>query len=433
MTEEINPYVEMTRNVTNAAKLVKMNPEIIDILLKPQRETTVHIPVEMDDGSIKVFKGFRIQHNNARGPFKGGIRYWPSVNIDEVKALAAWMTWKCSVVDVPFGGSKGGIIVDPMKCSKMELKRLTEEYTKAIISVIGPYIDIPAPDVGTNAEIMLWIMETYNRLKNNGEKKELAIVTGKPVEHGGSLGRSEATGRGVAIATNEAVQDIGMELKNCSVIVQGFGNVGSIAAKILAEMGARIVGASDVSGGIYDPKGLDVDELIEHVQKHKVLKGFTGVKKELVKGILELECDILVPAALENQITKENAGNIKAKVIVEGANGPTTVDADEILLEKGVLIVPDILANSGGVIVSYFEWLQNIDDEYWSEEIVNRKLNDKICKACSEVLRTSAEYKIDLRTASYLIAIQRVARATRTSHSPIKPMIGDKRVSADAT
>ena len=431
MTKEINPFEEMTRNVTQAAKLAKLNQEMLEILLKPQRETTVHIPIEMDDGSIRVFEGFRIQHNNARGPFKGGIRFWPSVNINEVKALAAWMTWKCSVVDIPFGGSKGGIIVDPMKCSKGELKRLTEEYTKAIVSVIGPYIDIPAPDVGTNAEIMLWIMETYNRLKNNGDKKELAIVTGKPVEHGGSLGRREATGRGVAIATNEAVQHIGMDLKNCSVIVQGFGNVGSTAARILAEMGARIVGVSDVSGGIYNPEGLDIDKLIEHVQKQKVLKGFAGVKEELVKGILELECDILIPAALENQITKENAGNIKAKVIVEGANGPTTVDADRILRERGVLIIPDIVANSGGVIVSYFEWLQNIDDKYWSEDVVNRKLKEKICKACSGVLETSMEYKIDIRTASYLIAIRRVSEAIRNSHSPLKSTMKDSRILAD--
>lgn len=419
MNTKINPYDEMARDVKHAADILGMKNNIIPCLLETQREVTVHMPVRMDDGSIKIFTGYRVQHNNARGPYKGGIRYWPTVDIDEVRALACWMTWKCALVDVPFGGGKGGIIVDPMELSKDELKRLTVEYTKELSLVIGSRIDIPAPDIGTNADVMLWIMETYNSITNNGSARDIAMVTGKPVGNGGSLGRIEATGRGVAICAREAAKQMGMDIRECTVAVQGFGNVASVGAKLLSSMGAKIVGVSDVSGGIYDPNGLDIEELIEHVEKHKVLKGYGNVKKELTNGILEVNCDILVPAALENQITQENAHKVKAKVIVEGANGPTTFCASNILRGNGVFVVPDILANSGGAIVSYFEWLQNIAGRYWSEKEVNEKLEEKIVKAYGNVLEKSLEYDVDFRTASYMIAIDRVVKAMGEVPEPI--------------
>ena len=413
MSKKIKSFDEMANYVKDAIYKLGIETDILPILLKPQRDLTVNLPIKMDDGSLKVFKGYRIQHNNVRGPYKGGIRYWNSVNEDEVKALAAWMTWKCAVVDIPFGGGKGGIIVDPRKLSKNELKRLTEEYIKEICSIIGSHTDIPAPDMGTNADIMLWIMEAYDKFNNNGhhKKKNLAVVTGKPIDHGGSLGRREATGRGVAICAREASKQLGMDIKNCTVAVQGFGNVGSVAAKILYNMGAKIVAVSDISGGIYDPKGINIPRLIKHVETHKIIKGYNGVKKELTKGVLEVNCDILIPAALENQITEENANKIKAKIIVEGANGPTTFCANKILNNKGKLVVPDILANSGGVIVSYFEWLQNLKNKYWSKDRVNRKLEERIVKAYYTVLKMGLDHEVDLRTAAYMIAVREVVNA----------------------
>ncbi len=405
MDKKINPYEEMVRQITAAIDKLGINKDVIEILVKPQREITVNIPVKMDSGSIKVFSGYRVQHNNTRGPYKGGIRFWPSVNIDEVRALAAWMTWKCAVINIPYGGGKGGIIVDPTQLSKDELKRLTQEYVKAISPVIGSQVDIPAPDMGTNSEIMLWAIEAYNKATN---KNDIAAFTGKPVGSGGSLGRSEATGRGVAICAREAAKQLGMEIKDCRVAVQGFGNVGSISAKILAEMGAKIVAVSDITGGIYDPNGLNIKDLLNYVAKNKVLESYKDVKKELVTKVVEADCDILVPAALENQITQENASKITAKIIVEGANGPTTVDANNMLYEKGIAIVPDILANSGGVLVSYFEWLQNLENKYWSESEVNTKLEEKMVKEFYNCLGMSKEHHVDMRTAAYMIAIERV-------------------------
>ncbi len=409
--KNINPYEEMVRDVKEASHRLAIDPKIIEVLLQTQREVTVHLPVRMDNGRIEIFTGFRVQHNNLRGPYKGGIRYWPSVNRDEVRALASWMTWKCAVVDVPFGGGKGGIIVDPRWLSRSELKRLTEEYVKEIYPIIGSQVDIPAPDVGTNAEVMLWIVEMFNRLHTNGRSRDIGVVTGKPVGSGGSLGRVEATGRGVAFCAREAAKQIGKGIEECTVVVQGFGNVGSIAAKLLDEMGATIIGVSDVAGGVVDRDGLDIDRLFAYIEKNGSLAGYTGLKNSMSAGVLVEECDILVPAALENQITQENAHDIKAKIVVEGANGPTTFLANRTLYDRGIIVVPDILANSGGVIVSYFEWLQNLADRYWTEDEVNTKLEDKIVRAYYKVLELSLRHDVDLRTAAYMIALERVNNA----------------------
>jgi len=333
--------------------LLDLKKELREIIMKPNRKVIVNFPVKMDNGNIKMFMGYRVQYNNFRGPYKGGIRYWPTVDLNDVENLAFWMTWKCAVVDIPFGGSKGGIEVDPAKLSKDELKRLTYGYIKAIVPVIGSNVDIPAPDVGTNAETMKWVVESYAELIG---KKDIAVVTGKPVDEGGSLGREQATGRGVAIVTKEIIEKSGMDIENCRVAIQGFGNVASNTAKILSEMGAKIVAVSDIFGGIYDSNGINVQELIDYVKSNQSLKGILELKKELVQGILEVDCDVLIPAAIEDQITEENVSQIKAKIVVEGANGPTTPEADNILYKRGVIVVPDILANAGGVTVSYFEW-----------------------------------------------------------------------------
>jgi len=405
---KINPFEEAVKQIEKVAKRIGINEDIIEQLKHPRRIVIVSVPVRMDDGRIKVFTGYRVQHNMWRGPYKGGIRYHPSVDLDEVKALAMWMTFKTAVVDIPYGGAKGGVVCDPKKLSKGEMERLTRRYTAMIMDEIGPFKDVPAPDMGTDAQTMAWIMDTYSSLKGYAVPE---VVTGKPVELGGSYGREAATGRGVAICAREAAKHLGLKLNNATVAVQGYGNVGFWSAKILHEMGCKIIAVSDSKGGILNLKGLNPDEVKEHKKKTGSVIGFNGTKPISNEEILELECDILIPAAMENVITKDNAHKIKAKIISEGANGPTTLEADEILYNKGVLAIPDILANSGGVTVSYFEWVQNLNRDRWSEEEVNKRLEERMVKAFKEVLEISEREKVSMRTAAYMLAITRVADA----------------------
>ncbi len=405
--KQLTSYEVAQIQFDKAAKLMNLKKGLQEYLKKPNRELVVNFPVKMDNGEIQLFTGYRVQHNDNRGPFKGGVRYHPNVDIDEVRALASWMTWKCAVVNIPFGGAKGGVTCDPSKLSLAELERMTRRYITEIRPIIGPARDIPAPDVNTNEQTMAWMMDTYSMEEGYSIPD---VVTGKPICCGGSLGRREATGRGVMFATKEACLQNKMKLEKCTVAVQGFGNVGSIAAQLIQAEGAKIVAVSDASGGIYNPKGIDVLKAQEHVAKQKSLLGFPGHNKEL--KLLELPVDILIPAALENQITGDNMKNIKAKIIVEGANGPTTPEADEYLTKKGVFIVPDILANAGGVVVSYFEWVQNIQKLFWDEKEVNDRLQHIIHRAYGEVAKIAAEKKTDMRTAAFVLAIGRVAEAT---------------------
>jgi glutamate dehydrogenase/leucine dehydrogenase len=383
-------------------------PSDYETLKHPERELSVSVPIKMDDGSIKVFHGYRVQHSTVRGPAKGGLRYHPAVNEDEVKALAAWMTFKCAVANIPYGGGKGGIQVDPTELSDAELERLTRKFAQAIAPIIGPETDIPAPDVNTNATIMGWFMDAYSAVTGTLTP---AIVTGKPRELGGSLGRPEATGRGVMLNTTYICKKLGIEKEGCTVAVQGMGNVGSVSAKLLYEEGFKIIAVSDVSGGIYNKDGLNIPAIIDYLKvRGKLLSGYEeeGATRITNAELLELETTILIPAALENQINESNAANVKAKIIVEGANGPTTVEGDEILEKNGVIVVPDILANSGGVVVSYFEWLQNLAHFYWTEEEVNSKLAALEKDAFEGVYNISKEKGISLRMGAYLIAIKRV-------------------------
>jgi glutamate dehydrogenase/leucine dehydrogenase len=391
-----------------AAEKLKLDPGIVQLLKHPRRMITVAVPVRMDDGSIKVFTGYRVQHNNWRGPFKGGIRYHPSVDLDEVKALAMWMTWKCAVMDLPYGGGKGGVVCNPKQMSRAELERMTRRFTAMLIDDIGPYKDVPAPDVYTDAQTMAWIVDTYSQMRGHYEP---GVVTGKPVGIGGSLGRDEATGRGVAVCAREAAKEQGLNLKGATVAVQGFGNVGFHAVRILHDWGARIVAASDSQGGIYAPKGFDPNVAATHKQKTGKVQGFAGTREISNEELLELECDILIPAALENVITFKNASNIRARIITEGANGPTTTEADEVLYDKGVLLVPDILANAGGVTVSYFEWLQNLRREYWTLEEVNGRLETMMVKAFRDVHQLSKKEQVSMRTAALMLGVGRVAEA----------------------
>jgi glutamate dehydrogenase (NAD(P)+) len=370
----------------------------------------VSCPVQMDNGEIEVFTGYRVQYNITLGPAKGGIRYHPDVSLDEVTALAAWMTWKCAVAHIPFGGGKGGIVCDPTKMSRRELEALTRRYVAEIIDLIGPEKDVPAPDVNTNDQVMAWVMDTYSMHVGH---TATAVVTGKPIEMGGSLGRREATGRGVMIVTREAAKHLGLDIKNTTVAVQGFGNVGSVSADLLAKAGAKIVAVTDWKGGVYNPKGLDIATLLDYTRDHKTVEGFPGADHLDAEKLWSLDVDILIPAALENQITMENAPKIKAKIITEGANGPTTPDAHKYLHEHGVFVIPDILANSGGVTTSYFEWVQDRYGYFWEEEEVNTRLEKKMCIAWDAVLKTSLKYNVDLRTASYIVAIQRVGTVTK--------------------
>ena len=400
----------MLQEFEEAARILSLDRGIWRILTNPKRQIIVSCPVQMDNGEIIVFTGYRVQYNVTLGPAKGGVRYHPGVNLDEVTALAAWMTWKCAVAHIPFGGAKGGIVCDPSTMSKRELEALTRRYVAEIIDAIGPEKDVPAPDVNTNEQTMAWIMDTYSMHVGH---TETAVVTGKPVEMGGSAGRREATGRGVMIATREAAKHVGFDIKGARVGVQGFGNVGSVSADLLAEIGAKVVAVSDWKGGVYDAAGLDIPALIAHTRANKTVVGFSAAEPLTNDQLFALDLDVLIPAALENQITMANAPGIRAKVIIEGANGPTTPDAHQHLHDRGIFIVPDILANSAGVTTSYFEWVQDRYGYFWTEKEVNERLEAKMVEAFSAVLRTAVQYKVDMRTAAYILAIDRVATVTR--------------------
>jgi glutamate dehydrogenase (NAD(P)+) len=400
----------MLEEFDGAARLLGLDPGIWKVLTHPKRQITVSCPIQMDNGEIEVFTGYRVQYNITLGPAKGGIRYHPGVTLDEVTALAAWMTWKCAVAHVPFGGGKGGIIVDPNRLSRRELEALTRRYVAEIVDAIGPEKDVPAPDVNTNDQIMAWVMDTYSMHVGH---TSTAVVTGKPIEMGGSLGRREATGRGVMIVTREAAKHLKLEIKNATVAVQGFGNVGSVSADLLSKIGARIVAITDWKGGVYNKGGLDITKMLDYARQHRSIEGFPGGEPLDNNALFELPVDVLIPAALENQITMENAPKIKAKIIAEGANGPTTPDAHKHLHDRGVFVIPDILANAGGVTTSYFEWVQDRHGYFWEEAEVNKRLENKMVEAFDDVLSTSQRYKTDMRTAAYIVAINRVATVTK--------------------
>ena len=392
-----------------AAERLGLAPGLRKVLREPKRSLTVHFPVKMDDGSVEVFTGYRVQHNLSRGPAKGGIRYHQDVTLDEVMALAMWMTWKCAVVGIPFGGGKGGVVVDPKKLSLREVEGLTRRFTTEISVLIGPERDIPAPDVNTNAQTMAWMMDTYSM---NVGYTVPAVVTGKPIPLGGSEGRNEATAQGAVYTIVDAARHLGMDLHKARVAVQGFGNAGSIAAQLIVPEGCKVVAVSDSTGGIYRPEGLDVNAVIAWKQEHNSVLGLPGTKDISNAELLEVDCDILIPAALESQITGRNAGKIKARIVAEAANGPTTPEADEILHRNGVFQIPDILCNAGGVTVSYFEWVQDLDRDFWSVTQVNQKLHEIMTRAFASTLEMSLKEQVNMRTAAYLLAVQRVADAT---------------------
>lgn len=410
MAEQGTVFGAMLQEFEGAARILNLDQGIWKMLTHPRRQIVVSCPVQMDNGEIEVFTGYRVQYNITLGPAKGGIRYHPGVTLDEVTALAAWMTWKCAVAQLPFGGGKGGVICDPTKMSRRELEALTRRYTAEIIDAIGPDKDVPAPDVNTNEQIMAWFSDTYSMHVGH---TSTAVVTGKPVEMGGSLGRREATGRGVMISARESARHLGFALKGATVAVQGFGNVGAIAAQLLAEQGAIIVGVTDWQGGVYNATGLDIPALQAHVARHKTVAGFAGGEPLAAADIFGLPVDILIPAALENQITEANASQISARLVIEGANGPTTPAAHQALHARGVFVVPDILANAGGVSVSYFEWVQDRHGYFWSEREVNDRLETKMVQAFDAVLKTAQHYNVDMRTAAYIVAINRVATVTK--------------------
>ncbi|MCQ5336834.1 MAG: Glu/Leu/Phe/Val dehydrogenase [Candidatus Methanomethylicia archaeon] len=397
--------------LNKCAKIMNLDPNAHEILKYPKRVLCVYIPVRMDNGTIKVFKGFRSQHNDALGPFKGGVRYHPNVTMEEVIALSMWMTWKCSLVGLPCGGGKGGVICNPKEMSIGEIERLSRGYFYAISRIIGPEIDIPAGDVNTSSREMAWFMDEYSKWKGYNV---FGTVTGKPVNIGGSEGKTESTGLGVAIVGREAAKKLDIDLKNAKVVVQGFGNVGYYSAYFMEKLGCKIVGISDSRGGIYNKDGLSVDAVLEFKKKTGSVVNYPGAEVVSNEELLEVECDILIPAALENQITEKNANRIKAKLILEGANGPTTPEADDILHKKGVVVVPDILANAGGVSVSYFEWVQNLQEYYWSKEEVFDKLDKLLVKAFNRVYETYRNYDVDMRMAAYICAISRVVDAMKT-------------------
>jgi len=407
----LNPFEIALKQLDEAANLIHLESGMRDVLANPKRVLTVSLPVKMDNGKIRVFTGFRSQHNDARGPFKGGIRYHPQVTVEEVKALSMWMTWKCAIADIPYGGGKGGIICNPKEMSEIELERLTRRYAYSIADIIGPRTDIPAPDVYTGGKEMAWIMDTYSALKGNFSQPE--IITGKPLSIGGSLGRTEATGRGLTFTVREAAKKLAVDLKQATVAIQGFGNAGQYAGQLLEDQGAKIVAVSDTRAAVFNKNGLNVEGLRNHKEKNGSVVGFPEAKAISGEEILETECTILIPAALENQITQKNASRISAKIVAEAANGPTTPQADEILFKNKILLIPDILANGGGVTVSYFEWLQNLRREYWTESDVNERLDKNISKAFADVYNTHEKHGVNMRKASTLLAIEKVAEATR--------------------
>jgi glutamate dehydrogenase (NAD(P)+) len=408
---ETNPWEAQAARFELAARKLNLDKGIWKILSQPAREITVHIPVQMDDGRIELFTGYRVQHSMARGPAKGGIRYAPEVNLDEVRALAAWMTWKCAVVDIPFGGAKGGIVCDPKHMSRGELERMTRRFTAELIEVIGPEKDVPAPDVNTNEQTMAWMMDTYSM---HMRQTVTAVVTGKPIEIGGSRGRREATGRGVMLVTCLAAKKLGLEASKRRVVVQGFGNVGSYAALLLSEQGFKIVGIAEWNCGLHNADGIDIRKLFEYKAANATIQGFPGAEAADPDQLMISDCDVLIPAATENVITTHNASRIKAKIIAEGANGPTTAAADDILQDKGVFIIPDILANAGGVTTSYFEWVQDRQGYFWKEARVNEELDAVMTDSFNEVLRYADSHGVNNRIAAYMLAIDRVASTIRT-------------------
>jgi glutamate dehydrogenase (NAD(P)+) len=410
MSSDRNVFGAMLQEFEGAARILNLDPGIWKILTTPKRQIIVSCPVQMDNGTIEVFTGYRVQYNITLGPAKGGIRFHPDVTLDEVSALAAWMTWKCAVAQLPFGGGKGGVVCDPTKMSKRELEAVTRRYTAEIIDAVGPDKDVPAPDVNTNEQIMAWFMDTYSMHVGH---TATAVVTGKPIAMGGSLGRREATGRGVMIITREAAKHLGLNLKGARIAVQGFGNVGSVAADLLQEMGAKIIAVTDWKSGVYHAKGLDIKKLIAHNAEHRTVEGFAGCEPITNPELFKLDAEVLIPAALEEQLTADNMRDIRAKLIVEGANGPTTPEAHKYLHDKGIFVVPDILANAGGVTVSYFEWVQDRHGYFWPENEVNERLEAKMCQAFDVVVKTAQQYDVDMRTAAYIVAINRVATVTK--------------------
>lgn len=406
LDREINPWEAQSARFEFAARKLNLDPGLWKVLSSPSREVIVHFPVTMDDGRIEMFTGFRVQHSQARGPAKGGIRYSPEVTLDEVRALASWMTWKCAVVNIPFGGAKGGVICDPKKMSNAELERMTRRYTAEIIEFIGPEKDVPAPDVNTNEQTMAWIMDTYSM---HMRQTVTSVVTGKPLTLGGSRGRLEATGRGVMVACDESLRYLKMPIDGCRVIIQGFGNVGSNAARLMHEHGYKIIGIAEKDGGLFNPNGIDINQLLEYKYRNSTLLGFRGAEAMPSDELIVSECEILIPAAMENVITSRNADKIQARIMVEGANGPTTAVADDILADKRIFVVPDILANSGGVTASYFEWVQDRQGYFWKEAIVNEQLEQILRDSFDDVVRYAEAHNVNNRIAAYMLAIDRVA------------------------
>jgi glutamate dehydrogenase (NAD(P)+) len=408
--KEENPFESMMHRFDEAASRLNLDPNIYKILRWPNREITLYIPVMMDDGNYQVFTGYRVQHNFARGPAKGGLRYSPDVNLDEVRALAAWMTWKCAVVNIPFGGAKGGIICDPREMSPVELERLTRRYTAELLDFIGPERDVPAPDMNTNEQVMAWMMDTYSM---HARHTVTAVVTGKPIEIGGSRGRKEATGRGLLFVCNEACKKFGFRINDTRVVIQGAGNVGGTAALLMHREGYRVMGLADITGSLFNPSGLDVPGVLEYLKEHKTVEGYMAAEHISTAELLELECEILMPAATENQITTHNADRIRCRILAEGANGPTTADADEIVSAKSIFVIPDILANAGGVTVSYFEWVQDRMGFFWNEKTVNTRLHEIMVSSFNDVVGFADKYRVNTRLAAYMLAIDRVAYDTR--------------------
>jgi glutamate dehydrogenase (NAD(P)+) len=408
--KEDNPFESMMQRFDEAANRLKLDPNIYKILRWPNREITLYIPVLMDDGNYQVFTGYRVQHNFARGPAKGGIRYSLDVTLDEVRALAAWMTWKCAVVNIPFGGGKGGIICDPREMSPSELERLTRRYTSDLMDFIGPERDVPAPDMNTNEQVMAWMMDTYSM---HVRHTVTAVVTGKPIEIGGSRGRREATGRGLLFVCDEACKKFNLDIRDTRVIIQGAGNVGGTAALLMHEQGYKVIGIADITGALYNPKGIDVPGVLSYLKENKTVEDYREAEHVPSSELLELECEILMPAATENQITTQNADRIKCRILAEGANGPTTADADEIVSAKNIFVIPDILANAGGVTVSYFEWVQDRMGFFWNEQTVNTRLHEIMVSSFNDVVRVADKYHVNTRLAAYMLAIDRVAYDTR--------------------
>jgi len=405
-----DPFVSAQKQLKKAMDVLKMGDDIYEVLKEPKEYFEVSVPVMMDSGKVRVFKGYRVHHNNVLGPYKGGIRFHPDVNISEVKALASWMTWKCSLVGIPYGGAKGGVICNPKDMSERELERLARGYIRGLRDFVGPDRDIPAPDVYTNPQIMAWMMDEFSRITG---KNTPGVITGKPVEIFGSEGRNEATGMGLVYVTREVLGYLKMDPKETTAVIQGYGNLGHVVAERYAEMGIKVIGVSDSKGGVYKEDGLDPREVLAHKEKNGSVVGMKGTKKISNEQLLEIKCDILAPCALENVITGDNAKKIRARIVIEGANGPTTPEADEILQKKKILVVPDILANAGGVTVSYFEWVQNRMNYYWSKEEVNEKLDAIMTRAFQRTAETMERHEVDMRTAAYILAVKRVSEAMK--------------------